>query len=135
MWLKLLEKIHVRSGALIIAAFFAFVGVIMIFQGMHDEGFIDIKSAIISGKIKSGFVGVTFAFLSVILSIVSIIIKPTAQKLKVKRGDFSIEWEGVIKSSNAIMDQIQSMMILFKQSGEKIDMQAFSAEPKSRCAD
>jgi len=106
----LLIKIHVRSGGLIVGAVLAFVGVVMVFQGISDEGFVDLHSALVNGKLKTGLVGVTFSFLGAIVSVACVLAKPTLQKLKVKKGKTSIEWEGMVNSARAMLVQMESMI-------------------------
>jgi hypothetical protein len=106
---QLVAKMHVRSAAVLIGAFFAVVGVIMIFHGIRDEGFIDLQSALVNGKVKTGLVGVTCAFLGAVVVVACVLTRPTLQKLKVKKGDASIEWEGVGNDARALLVQMESM--------------------------
>jgi len=51
----------------LVGAVLVIVGIIMVFNEINQSGVIDIKSAIISGKIESGSLGLLFSFLGVVL--------------------------------------------------------------------
>jgi hypothetical protein len=110
MWYDLLEKIHIRSVSLLLGGLFAIAGILMTIYGIKDEGFIDIQSAIISGKLKTGFVGVTFAFLGAITIVICSLVKVPHQRLKITNGESSIEWEGVVNSTRKLLIQMESMV-------------------------
>ncbi len=59
----------------IIGAALVISGVVMAFKGLTSTGVIDIKSALLSGKIESGSLGLFFAFLGIVLLIVPILKK------------------------------------------------------------
>lgn len=128
---QLLRKIHVRSGALLIGAFFAAVGVLMIFQGIIDDGFIDLQSAIVSGKVKSSLVGVSFSFLGALIVIACVITKPTIQKLKVQKGNNTIEWEGVSNSARTMLVQMESMVKALEEDPPISANKVIQPAPKS----
>lgn len=108
----ILDKIHIRSGVLLVAIFFSVLGVYMIMNGVKDDGFIDLSSAFVSGQVKSGLVGVTFAFLSAFLCAIVVIVKPTLHTLKITQGDTTIEWSGVSNSARAMLIQHEAMWSL-----------------------
>lgn len=112
MFDRLVEKIHFRTGALLLAALFAVAGMLMVFSGIRDEGFIDLQSAVVNGKIKSGLVGVSFAFLGALIVLVCTIRRPVVQKLKIQKGAVSIEYEGTVNSPRAMLNQMESMVKL-----------------------
>ncbi len=107
---KILSKIHIRSFSILIAALFAIAGIYMIYHGIRDEGAINISSAIITGKIKSGLVGVTLVFLGAMISLACIIVKPARQKVKIKTNNGYLEWEGTVNSIRSLIRQMESMV-------------------------
>jgi uncharacterized membrane protein len=92
---RIVDKLHIRSGVLVVGAILVLLGVYLILSGIKDDGFIDLNSAFISGQVKSGLVGVTFAFLGFFLCALVVLIKPTTHKIKVQVGKTLIEWDGV----------------------------------------
>ena len=110
MWYDLLEKIHIRSMSLLLGGLFAIAGILMTIYGIKDEGFIDLQSALISGKLKTGFVGVTFAFLGAITIAICSLVKVPHQRLKITNGESSLEWEGVVNSTRKLLIQMESMV-------------------------
>lgn len=58
--------------AVLIGASLTISGTIMAFKGITQTGTIDIKSALVSGKIETGSLGLLFAFLGVILLITAV---------------------------------------------------------------
>ena len=86
----------------------------MIYKGIKDEGSIDIKSTFVSGQLKSGFVGVVLIFLSSVITITGLMNKgyPPKQKLKIRKGDMELEWEGDLyywNESKNILDVISAI--------------------------
>lgn len=110
MWYDLLEKIHIRSVSLLLGGLFAIAGILMTIYGITDEGFIDLQSVLISGKLKTGFVGVTFAFLGAFTIAICSLVKVPHQRLKITNGESSIEWEGVVNSTRKLLIQMESMV-------------------------
>ena len=82
---------------------FAFVliisGIAMISQGMKDNGIIDLKSTILSGRLETGSIGLSLIFFSVILVFINTWIGNKPHKIKVKKNGIEINWEGQIRSS------------------------------------
>lgn len=82
----------------------------MTIYGITDEGFIDLQPVLISGKLKTGFVGVTFAFLGAFTIAICSLVKVPHQRLKITNGESSIEWEGVVNSTRKLLIQMESMV-------------------------
>lgn len=110
MWHDILEKIHIRSMSLLLGGLFSVAGILMTYNGIRDEGFVDLQSALISGKIKTGLVGVTFAFLGAVIIAICSTVKIPHQRFKVSNGESSIEWEGVVNSTRKLLIQMESMI-------------------------
>jgi hypothetical protein len=127
---QLLGKMHIRSGALLVGAFFSVVGVLMIYHGVKDDGFIDLQSAVVSGQIKSGLVGVTFSFLGALIVIACVISKPTIQKLRIQKDKNIIEWEGVINSARAMLVQMETMARALEENQPESANKAMQPTPE-----
>jgi hypothetical protein len=69
----LLPKIHVRSTLAIGSVTTIIFGNLSIIMGFKDDGFIDIKSAIIEGHIRTGAIGVLVVFLGIVTSLALIV--------------------------------------------------------------
>jgi hypothetical protein len=108
---KILTKlVSTKSAAMGIALLLTVCGCTMIFQNIRDDGFIDIKTPFITGKAKSGFVGVLLIMGSLVITVSAVLCGTVVarsiankdnsrasgknQKLKVKIGNRSLEWEG-----------------------------------------
>src|ERR1044071_1691719 len=72
----LIKQLHVRALTAIGCLVTVIMGNIFIFLGIHDDGMIDLKSAIIEGHFRSGAVGLGVLFLGVINSVALIIQHP-----------------------------------------------------------
>lgn len=79
--------------ATIVGAVLVISGIIMVLYGITQTGEINIKSAIVSGKIESGSLGLLFSFLGVILILCSVLIrreKKTAFRYKTDNEE--VDW-------------------------------------------
>ena len=94
----IIDKINVKSASLLISFVTIVSGIIMVILQIKDEGFIDIKSAVISGQIKSGFVGITLIFLGVVICLFCISFRGKT-KLEVSKGDMKVSFSGAITHS------------------------------------
>lgn len=73
-----------RSGAAMIISFIiVIVGLVAIFLDIQGQGFLDIKSAFVSGQIKTGHIGVILLFMGIFLACYAISI-PGAAKHKIE---------------------------------------------------
>ena len=110
---------------------------------IKDEGFIDIKSSILSGHIKSGFVGITLIFLGVLISLFCIAINRKT-KVEISKGDMKVTYFGPINQSilRSIVEDTCNRLFDKKYIGNLVDTpkqdganKANSADAKSRSAD
>jgi len=60
--IQLLKTIVVSTAVVMIMA-----GIVMVFTGIRDTGFIDLKAPFIEGKLKTGFTGIALIFLAIVL--------------------------------------------------------------------
>jgi hypothetical protein len=99
----LLRKANPKAFAMVFAFGLLLTGAAMIFQGIKDEGAIDIKAAFITGQVKSGFVGVLLIFGSIIVCVATLHYRvkelatqkrSTIQTIKCRKGDVELEWRG-----------------------------------------
>lgn len=79
--------------AVLVGAFLTISGTIMAFKGITQTGTIDIKSALVSGKIETGSLGLLFAFLGVLL-LAAAVAKKREKKttLKLKSDEDEFDW-------------------------------------------
>ena len=81
----------------------------MIFLGIKDDGFIDIKSTLVEGHVKVGLVGVTLIFLGVLLAFVATVSKAGRHKVRIVREGTEIEWDGVAYSQQEALKAIEDL--------------------------
>ena len=91
-----LWRLDAKAVAMLLALILGIAGICMIYSGIQDQGYIDVKSALVEGKLKSGFVGVIVLFMSMILAIACVVARAMAkpERLELKRGQCSITWQG-----------------------------------------
>ena len=95
------RKLNVLSFAMALAILLCIIGATMIFLGIKDHGSIDFSSPFATGQAKSGFVGVTLIFCSLIASIGALRYRAlenakrqSEQTIRIKNGDIEVEWKG-----------------------------------------
>jgi hypothetical protein len=92
----LLKKINSRAVAMLIAVILAVSGIVMIFNQITDQGMIDIKSPVLSGKLTSGFVGMFLIFFSVLISAITLKTSIcTNQEVTIKNGKNEISYKNI----------------------------------------
>jgi hypothetical protein len=114
---RLVSKLNVGSAAMAIAGAVAMCGCLFVWRGLMADGEIDLATPFLTGKLRTGSVGVVLIFLSMVV-VVSALLRRTSsntptprQSLKVRRGDVSFEWEGdlyYLQESSNILDVIRS---------------------------
>lgn len=95
-WLK--GKLNLKAGDIFSSFYLGISGVVMIFMGIQDVGFIDLKTPFITGQAKSGFVGMLLIFSSVVIVICSLFTRKSKHKLSIRKGGFVINWEGSVST-------------------------------------
>jgi len=75
---KILSKINTNSASLFIAFVMSISGIYMCFQKLSHDGYIDIKSAVVSGRLETGSVGLLVIFISSII-VISVLRKGVKQ--------------------------------------------------------
>jgi hypothetical protein len=98
-----------KAAGMCVAFLLTLGGCLMIFQNIRDDGFIDVKTPFITGQAKSGFVGVLLIVAGLVVTISAILSGAVVarivakgrygtagknQKIKLRIGDQTIEWEG-----------------------------------------
>lgn len=97
--------------ASLVAAFLIVCGTIMVFRGITLTGTIDIKSALISGKIETGCIGLLFSFLGVVLLVFAVRTRRTVktvfsvQEPGERQFDWS-RWEESGDPATTLMDEL-----------------------------
>ena len=124
----LLAKVNPKSIAMTIALILSILGCIMIFMGIKDDGLIDVTTPFITGKVKSGFIGISLLFISLI-SIIAVLYYRTKefpyigksldnfQTIKIQKGDINLEWSGPLqyweesKHVASLLDQVATTVL------------------------
>src|SRR5262245_50421730 len=65
----LLRKINTKAFAMNGALLLIIAGIFMILKGIKDQGSIDLKAPFLTGKVESGFVGISLIVASVFIII------------------------------------------------------------------
>lgn len=120
------RKLNVLSFAMGLSISLGFIGAIMIFLGIKDDGAIDFSAPFATGQAKSGFVGVTLIFCAMIISIGVLRYRAlentkrrvsSEQSIRVKNGDIEIEWRGNLTHWNdshhvrKLLDEIMANIV------------------------
>ncbi|MCO6415687.1 hypothetical protein JYK14_05775 [Siccirubricoccus sp. KC 17139] len=77
------SKLTVRAVLAVSSLFTAIFGCYLVLSGIKDDGFIDLKTTFLEGRLKSGMAGITIIFLSVIQGIFLIIGSGASNKHRV----------------------------------------------------
>jgi hypothetical protein len=106
----IIRRINGRSIAFVVSLLTTICGIVMIFMDIKDQGFIDIKSSLVSGNLQTGFVGVTLLFFGCIISIVGFLTKSPPHKLKIKKDSYELEWEGSVYSYESALNALKNLL-------------------------
>ena len=92
----ILWRLDAKAATLLLALILAIAGIDMIYSGIRDEGYIDVKIVFGEGKLKTGFVGALVLFMAFFLALACVIARAKAkqERLELKRGKCSVTWEG-----------------------------------------
>lgn len=82
-----------KTIAMLAALALLVAGVVMVFSGIRDEGFIDIRATFLEGKLKTGLVGVTLIFFAVLV-IVACFVFRYKEPIEIQVGDVSLKSTG-----------------------------------------
>lgn len=115
--ISIIQKVNVKSVSLAIALFLLSAGVYMCLKGIAHEGFIDIKSAVLSGKIETGSLGLIVIFLGT--AIVLAVIKKSGimQEHKGERIEIEIGNRKII-CENLSFRKVQEIRELMKETND-----------------
>jgi hypothetical protein len=116
-----LRRINTRALTLLVALILSVGGLLLVYLGIKDDGFIDLKSAFIEGKLRSGLVGVTIIFLSVVLCLACVLvpIRKEPYTIEISHGGHRIKWSGSSRSIGAkFVSMIESMDLLEKKESK-----------------
>ena len=119
---NILRKINDRMIAIVVALLLAVSGIIMIFKQIADNGFIDIKSPFLSGKVQTGFVGVSLIFFTVI--IIAILFRKTEEKdqeMSITVGELKVSYKNMgyekVLELNSLIADLNRVLL---ENNEKI---------------
>jgi len=101
---SILDRINVKSVSLLVAILMIMSGIFMIMLGIKDDGFVDIKSALVNGQIKSGFVGVILVFFGTLIVMTTLMTRRGLHKVTIKNGKNTINWEGPVTSVKSLKE-------------------------------
>lgn len=91
----ILDKLNAQSVLLFLAAVLLVAGVIFIHRGVKDDGAVDLTTPFITGKLRSGFVGITLLFLALPLcGWAAWICVKNKTELTATKGDISFTYHG-----------------------------------------
>ncbi|MBU1340480.1 MAG: hypothetical protein KKE44_04485 [Proteobacteria bacterium] len=122
------RKLNVLSFAMGVAALLCVLGAVMIFSGIKDSGSIDFSSTFATGQAKSGFVGVTLIFCSMIVTIGALRYRAlentkrqlnSDQTIRIKHGDIEIEWKGNLthwNDSHHVKELLNEIMLKMQKN-------------------
>jgi len=79
---SIIDRFNLKSATIFFAFILTVAGILMIINDIKDKGIIDIKSAVLSGKLETGSVGLILIFLSVV--VVCFIIGFSNKKCEIK---------------------------------------------------
>lgn len=114
---EVIDRFNIKSASMLFAFVLIISGIVMIILGIKDKGIIDIKMAILTGRLETGSIGLSLIFFSIILVLINTSIGNKPHKIKVKKNGIEINWEGQIRSS-ARMGEILCRLIKDISSNE-----------------
>ena len=116
-----LDRFNSRAAAMLVGAVLTFAGIVLTVMEIRSEGFIDIKSPFLSGKLESGLVGVLPVLLGTLVVLASVLAR-NKHLVEVKIGDHQFKFQG--HASDRRMRQIREGI------HELIEHEARSDQPK-----
>ena len=87
------DRTGTKSIALLISAILAVAGVVMIGFGLRNDGSIDLKAAVVEGRLKTGSIGVLIIFMSTFIVLLCVLMRSRQSTLEIRPG--CIKWSGV----------------------------------------
>lgn len=113
---KFLLKINTNSASLLIALVLSVSGISMCLRDLSRDGYIDIKSSILSGRLQTGSVGIIVIFFSTII-VMSVVRKGIKQTIGKKNEKIEIKvGESVITCENISYRKIQELKSFLERS-------------------
>jgi len=98
----ILNRLNVKAIAMLICVLLVIGGGLMIFTGIKDDGFIDVKSPFLTGQVKSGFVGVMLIFCAVVVLVGSLYTRKSRHEFTIKKGQSEFHWKGTFSTSEEL---------------------------------
>jgi hypothetical protein len=99
---SILRKLNAKAFAMFGALLLICTGSFMIFKGIKDQGSIDLKAPFLTGKVESGFVGITLIVAAVFIILAVLYYRAAElknypkQSVTVRRGRVDVKWEGAL---------------------------------------
>ena len=90
----ILNKINARAVGMFLGFLLCVAGILMIFAGIKDDGFVDVKTPFVTGQARSGFVGLLLIFCATVIAVCSLLAPRGRHKLSIREGDRVVTWEG-----------------------------------------
>ena len=104
------DRFNAKSVSYFIAFVLAVTGIYMAITGIYGEGEVNITTALLSGKIKTGSLGLIFTFLGVIIVLILALRSNKKYKICIKKNDLEITWEGKSRSSGRVTELVQRII-------------------------
>ena len=99
----------IPAAVLIVALLTCVAGITMVFMQIKDAGTVDLRTPFLDGTVKSGFVGISLIFLSIVLSIFSLVVV-ARRDMEIKVGNMSVRLRGPFsrKVISEVISTVQS---------------------------
>lgn len=88
--IQLLKTLAMAAAVVMIVA-----GIAMVFMGIQDQGYIDLKTPVLEGKLKYGFVGVALIFLAIVVILACFFFR-YKDSIEVEVGDVKVKTKGYL---------------------------------------
>ena len=95
------QKLNVKALAMVCALLLICAGIFMIFKEIKDQGQIDLKAPFLTGKVESGFVGISLIVVSMFVIVATLHYRaseirsfPKNQTFTVGDGRIQLRWQG-----------------------------------------
>lgn len=98
----IVTRLNVKAIGMLICLLLVMGGALMIFTGIKDDGFIDVRSPFLTGQAKSGFVGVLLIFCAVIIVVGSMYTRKSCHEFTIKKGGSEVHWKGTFSTAEEL---------------------------------
>ena len=107
---KFFDRINLKVATMILVFIMIISGIVMAIFKTQGGAVIDMKAAILYGKLETGSIGLSMAFLGVILLMWLIWRSTTNYVVNVKRNGSKVEWNGPESSPARLKETINELL-------------------------